>query len=328
MPGFTTHYIIGMKTLSDFTPGNFRDILLRHRFIYQLGLQGPDIFFYNFPLARHRKHRNIGVFMHEAHIERFFRCLLLHISALDDIVMREEAIAYAAGYIGHYVGDSEIHPYVYARIGHNPKIKGSAKSLTQSLHCQLENDIDAILLERYKNKKPSEFNQSATILLMPSERRFLSRFLSEVINEAYYPARYDRSFFISPSVVARSILATQIGCRTLSDPRESKKRKINRIEVLLHRNPVVSNKLVTDSVSDMKWALNSDHEPWANPWDRSLVSTQSFTELFGLSLLKLHDCFYQFSCLLDRPLPWSDADIRPLLTVLGNFSLHSGLPVG
>ena len=328
MPGFTTHYIIGMKALSDLTPGDFRDILLRHRFIYQLGLQGPDIFFYNFPLARHRSHRNIGVFMHEAHIERFFRSLLLHISALDNVLMREEAIAYAAGYIGHYVGDSGIHPYVYARIGYDPKIRGSARSLTQSLHCQLENDIDAILLERYKNKKPSEFNQSATILLTPPERRFLSRFLSKVINEAYYPAFYDRSYYVSPGVVSRSILATQIGCRTLSDPRESKKRKINRIETLLRRSPVISNKLVTDSISDMKWALNSDHEPWANPWDKSLVSRQSFTDLFCQSLFRLHDCFDQFSRLLSRQRPWSDSDIRPLLTALGNFSLHSGLPVG
>ena len=328
MPGFTTHYILGMKVLSDFAPEGFRNVLLRHRFIYQLGLQGPDIFFYNFPLARHRRHRNIGVFMHEAHIERFFRSLLLHISALDDVLMQEEAVAYAAGYIGHYVGDSEIHPYVYARIGYNPKIKGSAKSLTQSLHCQLENDIDAILLEQYKNKKPSEFNQSATILLTPSERRFLSRFLSEVINEAYYPALYDRSYFVSPSVVARSILATQIGCRTLSDPRESKKRKISRIEALLRRSPVISNKLVTDSISDMKWALNSGHESWANPWDRSLVSTQSFSDLFSQSLSKLHDCFEQFSLLLSQPRPWSETDIRPLLNALGNYSLHSGLPVG
>ena len=328
MPGFTTHYIIGMKALSDFQQGEFRDLLLRHRFIYQLGLQGPDIFFYNLPLARHRQHRNIGVFMHEAHIERFFRCLLLHISATDDELKREEAIAYAAGYIGHYVSDSEIHPYVYARIGHDPKIKGSAKALTQSLHCQLENDIDAILLERYKEKKPSEFNQSATILLTPSERRFLAQFLSGVINEAYYPALYDKSFTVSPGVVARSILAIQIGCRTLSDPSESKKRKIGRMEALLRRYPVVSNKLVTDSVSDMKWALNSEHESWANPWDRSLVSTQSFTDLFHQTLQKLNDCFYQFSLLAEKPEPWSDEDLRPLLTALGNFSLHSGLPVG
>ena len=328
MPGFTTHYIMGMKALHDFLPGDFQDMVNRHRFIFQLGLQGPDIFFYNVPLARHRNHRNIGVFMHEAHIEKFFRCLMLSISRVESPQKREQAVAYAAGYMCHYIGDSIVHPYVYARIGHNPKIKGSAKTLTQSLHCQLENDIDAILLLRYKQKKPSEFNQAASILLTPSEKFFLSDFLSKVITEAYYPPIYDKRFTVSRGIVSRSIWATQFGCKTLSDPEERKKRKINRLETILGRHPVLANKLVTDSISDMRWALNSDHEPWANPWDRSLVSTQSFTDLFHQCLMKCRDCYYQFELLLEKPVPWSEEDIRPLLTALGNYSFHSGLPVG
>ncbi|MDO4265556.1 MAG: zinc dependent phospholipase C family protein [Eubacteriales bacterium] len=328
MPGFTTHYIIGIKSLSEFPPGAFQDVLKQHRYIYQLGLQGPDIFFYNIPLARHRNHRNIGVFMHEAHIETFFRTLFLAISDIEDDQKRGQAIAYAAGYICHYVGDSIIHPYVYARIGHDPKQKGSEKSRTTSLHCQLENDIDAILLYRYRQKRPSEFNQATSILLSPSEKKFLSQFLSSVITKAYYPSIYDKKYYVSPGVVARSIWATQIGCRMLSDPLERKKQKINYIETLLGRSPIVSNKLVTDSISDMRWALNSEHEYWANPWDRSLVSSQSFPELFQIALGKCRDCFFQLSQLSEKPLPWSEEDIRPLLTVLGNYSFHSGLPVG
>lgn len=328
MPGFTTHYIMGMKTLHDFPPGEFQDALEHHRFIYQLGLQGPDIFFYNVPLARHRNHRNIGIFMHEAHIEKFFRCLFLSISELQDPLQREQAIAYAAGYMCHYIGDSIIHPYVYARIGHDPKIKGSAKSLTQSLHCQLENDIDAILLFRYRKKKPSEFNQAASIRLTSSEMRFLSDFLSQVITTAYYPPIYDKTYTVTPGIVARSIRATQFGCRTLSDPEERKKRRISRLETLLRRHPVISNKLVTDSISDMKWALNTDHEPWANPWDRSLVSKLSFTDLFHQSLEKCRECDYLLSLLMKKPGPWQEEDIAPLLTALGNYSFHSGLPVG
>lgn len=328
MPGFTTHYIIGMKSLSDMTPGPFQESLKRHRFLYQLGLQGPDIFFYNLPLARHRNHRNIGVFMHEAHIERFFRYALLATGQLPPGPQREQAAAWLSGYICHYAGDHIIHPYVYARIGYGPKLKGSAKSLTQSLHCQLENDIDAILLYRYKQKKPSEFNQAASILLTPSEKRFLSVFLSQVITEAYYPDISDRGFAVTPGVILRSIWATQFGCRTLSDPEDRKRRKISRIETMLRRHPVVSNKLVTDNIQDMKWALNSDHEPWANPWDRSLISKQSFSELFQITLEKCHDCFYEFSRLMEQEAAWTEEDIAPLLLKLGNFSLHSGLPVG
>lgn len=327
MPGFTTHYIIGMKSLGDFPAGNFQELLKRHRFIFQLGLQGPDIFFYNIPLVRHRNHRNIGVFMHEAHIGRFFRCALFSIDALSDPEQREQALAYLAGYICHYVGDSVIHPYVYARIGHDPKLRGSAKGLTQSLHCQLENDIDAILLYRYKQKKPSEFNQASSILLTSEEKRFLSEFLSEVITEAYYPAISDKDFLVTPGIVSRSIWATQFGCRTLSDPEDRKREKIYRIEKLLGRHPILANKLVTDSIQDMKWALNSEHEYWANPWDRSLVSNQSFTDLFHIALGKCRDAFFQLAVLSENEETWTREDLAPLLAVLGNYSMHSGLSV-
>lgn len=328
MPGFTTHYIIGMKALSDFPPGEFRSVLLRHRFLYQLGLQGPDIFFYNIPLARHRNHRNIGVFMHEAHIERFFRCLLHAISLCEEPLKREMAVSYAAGYMCHYIGDSVIHPYVYSRIGHDPKLFGREKMRSTALHCQLENDIDAILLNRYRNKKPSEFNQAASIRLTARETRFLSEFLGSVITKAYYPSVYDRRFTVSRGMVARSIFAARLGCLTLSDPKERKKSRINYLENLIGSSPVVSEKLVTDHISDESWALNTAHEAWANPWDRSLVSTQSFSELFLLCLGKCRDCYSRFALLLEKPSPWSEEDITPLLRALGNFSFHSGLPVG
>ncbi len=54
-------------------------------------------------------------------------------------------------------------------------------------HAELENDIDALLLRRYKKKKPSEFNQAATICLNGLETQFISRHLAKCINDAYYP---------------------------------------------------------------------------------------------------------------------------------------------
>lgn len=45
MPGFTTHYVLGMKAYNDMPQNNLKFIIAKYRWLYQLGLQGPDMFF-------------------------------------------------------------------------------------------------------------------------------------------------------------------------------------------------------------------------------------------------------------------------------------------
>ena len=93
MPGFTTHYIIGMKAYNDLKNNQLKHIIAKYRWLYQLGVQGPDIFFYNIPILRHRDYRNVGSYMHEAHVGDFFRCCLAHISQIRsrDVYKRHES---------------------------------------------------------------------------------------------------------------------------------------------------------------------------------------------------------------------------------------------
>ena len=266
MPGFTTHYIMGMKAYNDMGYQPLKHIIAKYRWLYQLGLQGPDIFFYNIPILRHRDYRNVGAYMHEHHVNDFFRCYLTHLGDLKSRQQREQGISYLAGFLCHYVGDSICHPYVYGRIGYdisNPSTHHHGQ------HASLENDIDALLLQKYKKKKPSQFNQAATICLNAQETQFISRFLSSCINETYYPITYRNNFQVTPRMVHRSILAIRFGCRTLADKSGRKKNSIQFVESIFLKNPIASTKLVTDEVSNPRKCLNLDREIWCNPWDKS-----------------------------------------------------------
>ncbi len=161
------------------------------------------------------------------------------------------------GFISHYIGDSICHPYVYGRIHYDAEHPTAA---CHGLHAKLENDIDALLLMKYKKKKPSQFNQAATICLNGMETQFISRFLSSCLNDAFYPLSSKNHYQVSPGMIHRSILALRFGCRTLSDPYSRKKEpdRIRRIPVL--RNPLASSKMVTDVVEDPVWSLNLRHE--------------------------------------------------------------------
>lgn len=322
MPGFTTHYILGMKAFNDLPNCQIKFIIAKYRWLYQLGLQGPDIFFYNIPILRHRDYRNVGSYMHEHHINDFFACMLRNLDEIPSRQQREEGLAYFCGYLCHYIGDSICHPYVYGRIGYdaeNPTIQAHGR------HAALENDIDALLLMKYKKKKPSQFNQAATICLNGMEMQFISRFLSKCINETYYPITASNNFQVTPRMVYRSILALRFGCRTLSDPSSRKHNSIAFVEGIFTDHPVVSSKLVTDHVSNPRQCLNLDHETWCNPWDRRLASKASFQDLFRQSLAKCSTVYSIINHLVTTTPPVAKEGADRLLDELGSYSYHSGL---
>ncbi|MCI8578153.1 MAG: zinc dependent phospholipase C family protein [Lachnospiraceae bacterium] len=324
MPGFTTHYILGMKAYNDLSNNSLKYIISKYRWLYQLGLQGPDIFFYYIPVLRHRDYRNVGSYMHEHHIRDFFSNYLRGLAKINSRQQREEGLAYFCGYLCHYIGDSICHPYVYGRIGYDAK---APTSQAHGRHAALENDLDAILLWKYKKKKPSQFNQTATICLNGMEMQFISHFLAEVINETYYPITYSNNFQVSSSMVYRSIMALRFGCRTLADPKGSKRDKIAFVEHIFLKNPVASTKLVTDDVHNPRQCLNLDHETWCNPWDRRLASQASFPELFRQCLAR---CSSVYSILNNDIIGSRNSprlDVLRLLDELGSYSYHSGLYV-
>ena len=324
MPGFTTHYIFGMKAYNDmpFTP--LKHTIAKYRWLYQLGLQGPDMFFYNIPILRHRDYRNVGSYMHEHKVSAFFECCLRRIGTIRSRQQQEEAISYLAGFMNHYIADSICHPYVYGRIGYPVD---APTSMHHGMHAHLENELDAILLWKYKKKKPSEFNQTATICLNGQEIQFISHFLASCINETYYPITYRNNFQVTPAMVHRSIWALRFGCRTLSDKTGKKKFGIAQVESIFVNHPVASAKMVTDSVTDYRSSCNLNHEAWSNPWDPTRVSTASFVDLFHETLDKCSRVYELLNSAVTDNVPLDKQDLLPLLTELGNESYHSGLPV-
>lgn len=326
LPGFTTHYLFGVKAYNDLPNNYLKHVISKYRWLYQLGLQGPDIFFYNIPILRHRDYRNVGSYMHEHHVNNFFRNYLLGLSAVTSRQQREQALSYYAGFLCHYVADSICHPYVYGRIQSEAENTGAP---LHGLHAELENDIDAILLRKFKKKRPSEFNQAATICLNGQEIQFISRFLSKCINKTYYPITERNNFQVTDGMVVRSIYAIRFGGRILSDPAGKKRDTIRFFESLFIGQSIASKKLVTDTApAQIHKVLNLDHEVWCNPWENSRASTASFPELYRQTLQKCNIVYYHLNSLMTGDTPLEEQDSELFLAELGNYSYHSGLDVG
>ncbi len=326
LPGFTTHYLFGVKAYNDLPNNYLKHVISKYRWLYQLGLQGPDIFFYNIPILRHRDYRNVGSYMHDFHVNDFFQSCLTEISEIHSRQQKEQALSYFAGYLCHYVGDSICHPFIYGRIQYETDVKSSH---FHGRHAALENDIDAILLRKFKKKKPSEFNQAATICLNGQEIQFISRFLCRAINATYYQISERNNFQVTEGMVRRSIHAIRFGGRLLSDPEGRKKNKIEFFETIFLKHPVASRKLVTDeNPVGVRKTLNLEHETWCNPWNKQMASSDSFLDLYHKTLNKCHMVYYLLNELMSGERPLRERDWDPFLNELGNYSYHSGLDVG
>ena len=131
MPASYAHYCFGQAVVSQL-PSRPRGVIQSHRELYDIGLHGPDIFFYHRPLLPNHV-RRLGVSMHRLSGKQVFRQFL----ALWRQNGRDEAaLAYLYGFLCHFSLDSTCHAYVEEMVG---------RGLS---HSQQEMELDRALLVR------------------------------------------------------------------------------------------------------------------------------------------------------------------------------------
>lgn len=107
MPAYYAHDRFGRTVLKQLK-GNLRETILQHRGQYDIGLQGPDLFFFYKPYTKNRVVR-YGNDLHKISAYPFFE------HALSVVNKRGEysgEYAYLLGFICHFALDSQCHPYV------------------------------------------------------------------------------------------------------------------------------------------------------------------------------------------------------------------------
>ena len=106
MPSNYAHYRFGVEMLQ-LMPGDIRRTVNRFRRLYDMGLHGPDVFFYYNPLHQ-TKTGEMGRRIHkQSGADLFMRiCRSLRMEP------SEGGEAYLYGLLTHYCLDSLCHPYV------------------------------------------------------------------------------------------------------------------------------------------------------------------------------------------------------------------------
>lgn len=315
MPGFITHYTFGKAALKKLPYNYVKDSIKKNIEVYNLGLQGPDIFFYfaGYPLI---SKKNIGSMLHTKNIKKFFKELARTIIHCKNDDEKEIMAAYTAGFLGHYSLDKTCHPYVYYKSGYKD-IREKNNMKYHEKHVCLESDIDNVIAKKRLKKSFSDINYRNLVKLDKEQLMAVSELLNRACNRCYKGIRFNR--FISKMVIKN--FGVLIGF--FNDRKGRRFKIINKIERLFMGcgfvSPLINGDFYNCHFND---PLNLKKNLWFNPWDDERNKKYlSFVELWNIATGE----FGEYIEILNEAIRNNDVDIFG--DYIENCSYLSGLKV-
>jgi hypothetical protein len=165
MPSTYAHYRFGTQLLPTL-PADARRTIQRFRRLYDVGLHGPDIFFYHSPIIKTAT-SFLGIKYHEQTGQEFFQ----RVSRTVRLAKSEAAQAYLYGVLTHYCLDSVCRPLIREK---------AAEGVTT---LEIETEFDRFLLELDGKIPPHTQDMSPHLKLTPGEHETVAKF---------YPPATDR----------------------------------------------------------------------------------------------------------------------------------------
>ena len=152
MPSYYAHYRFGLKAL-DCLPPEGKRAVRRFRSLYDVGLHGPDLFYF-YALPMKSRVTVLGSKFHNMTGEEFFSRICKHLR----LEPSEAAMAYLYGVLTHYCRDAAVHGFV-----------GDETADGKIGHIELEAEFDRYLLRLDGNLRPHLYDNSPHMKLTQGE---------------------------------------------------------------------------------------------------------------------------------------------------------------
>ena len=191
MPSVYTHLRFGRDVIKHL-PEKIQRRISAHRELFDIGLMGPDIFFWYFPLVPNRVNTT-GYGMHKTSPEAFLRHSKKVLSEMP-LSDRSAGYAYLCGFICHYILDRNCHRYIRRQIRESGEI-----------HSRLETALERLLLEA-DGIDPFSVNVASEIVPSPGNCRIISQFYNGISPEQTMRSVTGQIFFRRASAVRSPIV--------------------------------------------------------------------------------------------------------------------------
>lgn len=308
MPNIITHSLFAQEMLDHFEQ---EDWLQDRAHLFTVGSNGPDyLFFSGLGLKRSSKDhdlRKFGGSLHKSHVNDFYKSALESICSEKDEVIRADMIAYVCGHLCHWALDSTVHPYVYYRTGH-----GTPQNSWN--HHRMESVLDSIVLKVKRNETIVQFDTPKIANCSLDEARAIARIYVPAI-ETIFDTQ------IKPHLIKNSLDDWYFIQKAEYDPKGSKLSFLKGIESVIGKKNLGSGLIVPNTPIDDYDVCNLMHKKWVHPADETIVSTESFFDLYDKALIKAQTAMRLFLDAVKDP-----SQEKDLLNFIGNRTYNEGLP--
>lgn len=262
MPDPVTHFVFGHQVMAQL-PEDIQKAV--EKTVFQRALQGPDPWStLGFFGGKAKQYARRGVAMHRAKTGQF-------LSALTHQAKEDKTLfSVLAGNICHYCLDRLTHPYIICKAG---SFDGREETRAHiGGHTRLERAIDSYYIRTTYGKTPWHFSLPRNVMSCKQYPEALRQGLNAVyqavcgwedtfdlINQSLRDERRFYGLMQDPFGVVHMLLRVISGGKTNYSLYSFFHREIDR-EKLDY--------------------LNEEHNPWQHPFDPSIVSTDSFFDLF------------------------------------------------
>ena len=195
MPAFYAHHRFGETVFQELSEP-LRTVVLNHRPQFDIGLQGPDLFFFYRPYTGGGRVAKYGHQLHEISAMPFFE-RGLRVVERKGLDSRE--YAYMLGFICHFALDSRCHGYINRMV-----------EKTGVLHLEIEEEFEKYLL-RADGKNPLSFP------------------IADLVPQDMATAEAAAAFYenITPAVAKQALSDLQAVKRLLTAPGKVKQSAVN-----------------------------------------------------------------------------------------------------
>ena len=290
MPNIITHTLFAQE-IFDKVDENTHDLFEPRLHLLEIGSNGPDFLFFHGmnPKDFFKKSdlRVSGSMFHAGHVNEFYQKALISIRNEADEEIKKDMMTYVCGHLCHWTLDATSHPYVFYRTG-------TCKGKSAWYHHRFESLIDAIMLKVKKECTIEDFKFYEISDASKEEARAIARI--------YVPAiRQILGFEIKPHQIMESLKDWHFIESLFYDASGDKLKALQTLETFTKAYNSLSGYIVPNEPDDPYDVMNLLHTRWVHPSDDTLVSTESFFDLYDKAQLLAMEAIRLFLAACENP---------------------------
>lgn len=267
-----THALLAQDAIEAIDTPTLSAMIAKYPRVYAMGSSGPDFLFYYKILPWERKNplvrvKEIGNLIHSSRINDFYQSALGYIQTVTHTESREIMTVFLAGHLAHWSLDSIAHPYVFAKTGE------IGKGDTKYWHFRFESMLDTLMVTQVKGFKIENIRMPEFVATNKSTRKAVATLYQQIVLDLFNEN-------IDLKIYEECLSSMANAAKLLYDPYTLKFPGIQCGEKVAGKLWEFSGHMVIGEPDLKHDILNLAHQPWTHPCDKTMVSTDSFLDLY------------------------------------------------